>query len=311
MTTGSSDTTMSAKTRIAFTSCVRYEAFHDQPQWGDIERADPDYLFLLGDQIYMDFGLLGKEHNGTPKHYLPEQFRQIMEAKYTRQWSEPHFRQLFEKMKLKNGLYGVWDDHDFAWNNARGSEVRPEIKAISRACFHNWMGCSTNHPEVYCHIDIPGARVIFLDNRYYSTDTTLLGDAQFEFLAEKLVHPQQYTFICAGLPLTHGPDCWRKKFAADYRKFCALIAQKNNVVFLTGDIHRNAFSLPSAERNCHEIVASGMAVNYLGLPFGFDDCRNWGLLEFDADEILVTLTSKCGSKPYRIDPNNRSYRIGH
>lgn len=299
---------MSRKTKIAFTSCARYEAFREQPQWRDIENADPDYLFLLGDQIYMDFGYwpFGNERNGTPRRYPKEKFERIMKEKYDRQWSEPNFRHLFDRMKAKDAVYGVWDDHDFAWNNALGSKVPDEIKRISRDCFHHWMDCSTNRPEVYCHIDIPDTRVIFLDNRYYASDATLLGAKQFEFMAAKLNHPQKYTFICAGLTLTRGCDNW-SKYESDYRKFCALIGQHENVIFLSGDIHRNAFSPPAADRNCYEIVSSGLAVGYFGLPFKFDDRRNWGLIEFDENEILVRLHSKSGIEDFRIDGRTWEY----
>lgn len=293
---------MTQKVKIAFTSCARYEAYPYQPQWADIENENPDYLFLLGDQIYMDFGicLFSKEYNGKPKHYSADEFGRIMNEKYSRQWDEPHFKRLFEKMKKKNAVYGVWDDHDFAWNNAHGSEVPPEIKKISRDCFHKWMDCSTNRPEVYCHINIPGARVIFLDNRYYASDTTLLGDEQFEFLAEKLNHTQKYTFICAGLTLTQGSENW-VQYENDYKKLCTLIAKKEHVIFLSGDIHRNEFSPPAADRNCYEIVSSGLAVKYFGLPFKFDDRHNWSLIEFDEDEILIRQVNKNGCENYRID----------
>lgn len=299
---------MPPKTKIAFTSCARYEAFPHQPQWRDIENADPDYLFLLGDQIYMDFGYwpFGNERNGTPKRYPADKFERIMEEKYRRQWNEPNFKRLFDKMKAKNAVYGVWDDHDFAWNNARGGEVPVEIRQISRDCFHRWMDCSTNRPEVYCHIDIPGARVIFLDNRYYADDKSLLGTGQFEFLAAKLNHPQKYTLICSGLTLTHGHENW-SRYKSDYNKFCSMIEKREHVIFLSGDIHRNAISPPAADRNCYEIVSSGMAINYFGLPFRFDDRRNWGLIEFDEDEVLVRLNDKHGSKNYRIDGRTWKY----
>lgn len=299
---------MSRKIKIAFTSCARYEVFPEQPQWRDIENTDPDYLFLLGDQIYMDFGYwpFSEERNGTPEHYSKDKFERIMEEKYRRQWNEPNFKRLFDKMKAKNAVYGVWDDHDFAWDNALGSEVKLEIKQISRDCFHQWMDCSTNRPEVYCHIDIPGARVIFLDNRYYASKTSLLGVEQFEFLADKLNHPQKYTFICAGLTLTHGGDNW-SKYRSDYNKLCAMIENKKNVVFLAGDIHRNAFTPPAANRNCYEIVSSGLAINYFGLPFEFDDRHNWGMIEFDEDELIVRLNDKGGCKNYRIDGHTWKY----
>lgn len=312
------------KTKIAFTSCIRYEAFQSQPQWKEIEDNNPDFLFLLGDQIYMDYGwkLFNKEGNGKPKGYTPSEFERIMESKYRQQWSEPHFKSLLNKMRERQGFHGIWDDHDFAWNNACGKDASDEIKQISRRLFHDWMQCSNNRPEVYYTIDIPLARVIFLDNRYYATkpnaeNATLLGAAQFEFLRSKLEHDLPYTIICSGLTLTQGtkmpftqgtPADW-KRFKADYSRFCELISSSKKVLFLGGDIHKNKFLPPSSERPCYEIISSGLAVNYFGLPFGFDDKHNWGLVEYDDTEVIITLIGKnilgkSRRSEYRIDSNS-------
>lgn len=45
--------------KIAFASCMRRETFPEQPVWREVLAADPDCLLLLGDQIYMDYGLPG------------------------------------------------------------------------------------------------------------------------------------------------------------------------------------------------------------------------------------------------------------
>jgi len=303
-----------SKVKIAFTSCVRYERFPDQPQWLDIENQNPDYLFLLGDNIYMDYGyrFFSKDYKGKPAKYDKELFEETMEQKYRNQWSEPHFNRLFRKMRDRNALFATWDDHDFGWNNSWGNEVKKEIKDISRAKFHQWMEkCSPNYPEIYCHLDIEHARVIFLDNRSYAdspekTNAKLLGDKQFEFLEEKLNHDKQYTIICAGLTLTHGGDNWAE-FSTEYSRFCRLVEGRKDVIFLAGDIHKNKFAPPAPEtclrarRPCYEIISSGLALNYLGLPFKFDNIHNWGLLELDDDEIIVQLFNKRGKNSYRID----------
>mgnify|MGYP003416429934 CR=1 FL=1 len=54
-------------TKIAFASCCRIESFPDQPVWADVAAEDPDYLFLLGDQIYMDYGFFGDEPDARPQ----------------------------------------------------------------------------------------------------------------------------------------------------------------------------------------------------------------------------------------------------
>jgi len=92
--------------KIAFTSCARYKPNQPQTAWNDIAAADPDYLFLLGDQIYMDFGLwpFAREHQGKPKQYTPEQFAAVMRRKYELQWSEPNFSRLMNRMRAKGGF---------------------------------------------------------------------------------------------------------------------------------------------------------------------------------------------------------------
>jgi phosphodiesterase/alkaline phosphatase D-like protein len=300
-----------SKVKIAFTSCVNHNKFPEQPQWRDIANQKPDYLFLLGDNIYMDYFQLffNKEKLGKPSKYEKDVFEKIMAEKYRKQWSEPNFSALVAEMEGR--VFGTWDDHDFGWNNAWGNEVKPEIKEISRRLFHENMKCSTNLPEIYYHVDIEHARAIFLDNRFYADapktpGAKMLGDKQFEFLKEKLNHDKKYTIICAGLTLTYGGDNWAE-FTDEYNRFCDLVEGKKNVLFLAGDIHKNKFAPPSApgrfrpRRPCYEIVSSGLALHYLGLPFKFDEIHNWGMLELDENEVLVHLFNKKGKESYRID----------
>lgn len=305
---------MSLREKIAFASCVNQVKFPEQPAWDDVAAQNPDYLFLLGDNIYMDYFqlfiyFLNKEHLGKPKKYDLATFEKIMEDKYIDQWNEPHFKALLEKMDGK--VFGTWDDHDFGWNNAWGNQVDPQIKAKARALFHKYMNCSTNLPEIYCYIETEHARVIFLDNRSYAddpkeTNAKMLGDAQFDFLAQNLNHDKRYTIICAGLTLTYGTDNWAE-FSGEYSRFCRLVEGRRDVIFLAGDIHTNKFGTPAPEtffkarRPCYEIISSGIALNTLGLPFHINDQRNWGLLELAEDEIIVHLYNKKSKNSYRID----------
>ena len=218
--------------KIAFTSCTRYEAFKEQPNWNDIYDKDPDYLFLLGDNIYMDYGIVGKEINRSPSRLLISDFETIMKKKYDNQFKVKEFKRLVDKMKEKNGFYAIWDDHDFAWNDAAGSLVVKEKKEISRNLFHEFTNCSTNHPNVYYHIDTPEARVIFIDNRYDSEpagiNNKLISDEQFLFIEEKLNHNLNYTILCGGLTLTKGHEKW-ENYPKQLEKLCQLLANKERV----------------------------------------------------------------------------------
>src|SRR5215213_3352431 len=109
-----------SKVKIAFTSCVNYNKFPEQPEWDAIDKQDPDYLFLLGDNIYMDYFqlfiyFLNKEGLGKPSKYEKDKFEEIMKKKYEDQWNEPHFKNLFTKMKARGRVFATWDDHDFGW----------------------------------------------------------------------------------------------------------------------------------------------------------------------------------------------------
>lgn len=303
-------------TKIAFTSCARYQPHVPQVAWRDIAATDPDYLLLLGDQIYMDFGLwpFTREYQGKPKQYSPAEFAAVMRRKYQLQWSEPHFAQLLAQMRAKNGLLGVWDDHDFAWNNAYGSDTTlapsagmAEKRELARALFHEFMACAPQPPELYGYVDTPHARLILLDNRFHATPLKvpapeLMGQTQMDFLAAHLTHDRPCTLIAGGLTLTHSAENW-SNYRVEFARFKALIAGKEGVIYLGGDIHRNAFGAPSADGKppCYEIISSGACVNVLGLPFEFDRRRNWTLLEIDDTAVLFSQHDKKGVTRYRID----------
>jgi len=299
-------------TRIVFTSCCRYDAFPKQPWWADIEAENPDYLFLLGDMIYMDYGIwpFSREPLGSPRNLSDDEFRSRMERKYSQQWENvPEFKRLFDKMLDRNAVFGTWDDHDFACNNSYGAghskdRVSDSKQNIARELFLKHYPLSTNKPHIYFATDIPGARVIFLDNRSHAThhnepDATLIGGTQFQYLADHL-DPDQLNLVCAGLTLTLGSERW-DKYEAEYRELTKLLSGIPNVLYLGGDIHSNRFEVPGSSRPCYEIVSSGIAVNTTGIPGKLDDRHNWGMLDINASSVNVTLVNRWNCrKSYRI-----------
>lgn len=281
--------------KIAFTSCIQYENFNRQPEWKDIEAQSPDYLFLLGDQIYIDLN----DKKANIKNLSLEEFKSIVFKKYEQQWKEPNFQSLIQVMKKKKGLFGIWDDHDFLWNNARGGEqnsVEDKKKIeFSRKIFHQYFeNCSANLPELFYHIDTEYARVIFLDNRSYAFKNhqgkSLLGEKQFQFLEEKLIHNKAFTLICGGITLSAGlrvgiaDENW-KDYPADLERLCHLTSKAKNVLFLAGDVHSNQFispiSLDKGKVTPPQIISSGMQVKM------FYNRHNWAMLEFSKQGVQV------------------------
>lgn len=298
--------------RIVFTSCIRRKSDKVmQPQWQAIYDKDPDVLILMGDHIYMDFGYwpFSREYTGKPKSYSATEFRRIMQAKYELQWREPHFKKLIDHMKAKNGLIAIWDDHDFAWNNACGQDVPDTIKAISKELFLQYLGNGEAREELYGYYDIPGARIIVLDTRFYAEaahckkpNATLLGDKQWQFLTDSIQHAQPTTLLVSAISLNKGNENWQR-YPAEYQKLQTLLKRHPNTVVISGDIHSNRFIQPSAKHPCYELISSGIAVNQLGLPFGITDQRNWGFIELHTDKIAVQLHDKRGVKSHSIAIN--------
>jgi alkaline phosphatase D len=309
---------------IAFTSCIRREAFPDQPQWDDIAAADPDHLLLLGDQIYMDFGFwpFSPEWNGRPRDYDVATFRDVMADKYRQQWAEPHFRALYDRLRARDRIHAIWDDHDFAWNNAIGSEVDAARRQVAYDLFRARFPVSVPG-EIYQSIDTALAQVILLDLRSHAcpprraagaagagvpaTDAAgsrLLGEAQFAFLERELLARPAKPFVVIGSSLTlrDGDENW-SRYPEDHARLMRAIADcGRRVILLAGDIHRNDFHPRGPGQPCHELIASGMAINYLGLGIAEDDRRNWGLLRlFEDGHAEATLVDRHGTNPCRLN----------
>lgn len=319
--------------KIAFGSCARRSKWRpgEQVVWSRIREAEPDYLFLLGDQIYMDYGYLPwDDYVERPKTFSLQDFRDDMADRYSKQWDDPHFTELraylAEKSPNEKRIFGVWDDHDFAWNGACGVDMEKseDVKQhgkrdVARELFQHWMNSSTGHSEVYSSHVFPGIKAIFLDNRYHATkDGSLLGTDQLAFLEQEIQTDCTYTLVCAGVTLTQGSENFKR--SSDYAHLERILTSnpERRILFLGGDIHKNFFG-PASQigrdgkktRPVHEVVSSGIHINYLGLPWWFDDRRNWGLLTLNAHGVEVRLHSRKDNnpRPWRIPFNDWNHPV--
>ena len=111
--------------KIAVTSCSDPLEQPVQRVWASIAQARPDHLILLGDQIYMDYGpkivslFWSNPSNGAPAKFTDVDFAAHMYARYAAQWRSMQASGLWRLPELK--VHGIWDDHDFAWNNSYGA----------------------------------------------------------------------------------------------------------------------------------------------------------------------------------------------
>jgi phosphodiesterase/alkaline phosphatase D-like protein len=304
--------------KIAFTSCMNFEAGPGgyQRVWDRIAQAQPDYLFLLGDQIYMDYF----PHLRAPAHWDVDTFASVMQQKYEAQWAVPNFNALRTALRQRQGVdggvYGTWDDHDFAWNNAHGSEVPLPVKQASRKLFTQFMQIEQLQEPVHLDPQTDGVyyavalmhqqqrvgKAIFLDTRWYSEEPgdaqPLLGARQLGFLQQELAGEQGLVLICAGTPIRATGNGWMR-YRDDYAKFRELIYQRN-IIFLTGDIHENAFLPPAGETKMFEVVSSGAFVTkyrYIG------DRENFGILDYTPARTDIKLFDIHGLEHHNVIDN--------
>jgi phosphodiesterase/alkaline phosphatase D-like protein len=296
--------------KIAFTSC--FDAIDDSQQtvWDRVGDLSPDVLLLLGDSVYMDFGIFGERRNGWPRKVSDDIFATTLYDRYRSQWNVESFRRLLSS-RLKLGM--TWDDHDFAWNNSRGAgsekrrAVSREKRLISRALFlqfHQTLEngasqyptrpsmaelLSTEDAGIQSTFDIEHVRFIMLDGRSFREDPNdvpnaeMHGREQRAWLAERLGSWDGLKIIGAGTVLSRSRESWDQ-----YLDYAWLLAQPaSQVIVLTGDVHKNITPhLHKKTPPLYEITSSGAARPGLGGASG-----NFGILDI-GDEVSVTLHSE-------------------
>ncbi len=254
--------------RIAFGSC----AVEDQPQpiWTSILAADPRLFLFIGDNIYGDTEDMAE-----------------MRDKYRQLAAIPQFR----RFRARVPILATWDDHDFGLNDG-GAEFA--AKGASQKEFLDFWGIPANSPrrqrEGVYHAAIFGpagsrVQVILLDTRYHRSplrprpqgssgegryvpdDTpgkTMLGEAQWQWLAEQLRQPAELRLIASSIQVVaedHGWEKWMNLPLERARLFALLRETKaSGVIFLSGDRHLAELSMMDGGVGypIYDLTASGL-----------------------------------------------------
>jgi hypothetical protein len=294
-------------TRIAFASCMSALANIEQPVWREVAAHQPDWLVLCGDNIYMDYF----PNLNQSRPWSVSKFADEMQMRYALQFEAESFRNLVNTIPVGQ-VIGVWDDHDFAWNNCFGAEPSDQMfakKKVATALYHHYFSELNKRPlaskwpylkiddvnsppngsvDIYRALDIPPFRTLLCDGRAYrekhpkgTTSGSLLGAKQEQWLLSELAGTGPFLLI-SGSTMTAGDDqSW--DYYQDFfkRRFLPAAAGKV-VVFMAGDVHENRLP-PKVGDAPVEIVSSASVLNF---PF---NKRNFGILEVDGSEARVFL----------------------
>ncbi len=240
--------------RIVFASCAKQ--LDSQDMWTQIASENPDLTLFIGDNVY------GDVYTNDPA--LPE-----LKAAYMRlAMSEP-----FKELRLKAPMLTVWDDHDYGMNDAGGDY---QYKKQSEELFEFVWALSADDPRrerdgvygswILGENEGERLQIIMLDTRYFRSplketdekgakgkerylpdadpNKTMLGDAQWAWLADELKKPADVRLIVSSIQVIaegHGWEAW-KTLPAEREKLYRTIdeADAKGVVLLSGDRHSAA-----------------------------------------------------------------------
>lgn len=241
-------------TRIAFGSCQNEN--RAMAYWDVIAAQKPQAFLLIGDNVYGDTGAQWSADMPT----LTASYRKLST------------RVEWDRFRRSVPMMTIWDDHDFGANDAGGSFA---FKEYAEKIYESYWSSSAevkSRPGVYeSHIVGPeGKRVqfILLDTRFFRSDlvrmpyhdpgpalgwylpnedrqATLLGEAQWRWLADELAKPADLRIIVSSTQVitsAHNFEGWTN-FPRERDRLYRLLAEKqvNNALFLSGDRHAAGF----------------------------------------------------------------------
>lgn len=255
--------------KIALGSCSSQN--RPMPLLRTVVEWEPDMFIYLGDNIYGDTRDMAE-----------------LQSRYDLLGANRDFRNLRSRMPV----IATWDDHDYGENDA-GKEY--PLKAESKEIFLRFW----NEPEPSPRREHAGIhtaylfeeakvdkrlQVILLDTRtfrdpptrnqlsswrnQYRPDSdpakTILGEAQWKWLAERLREPADLRIIGTSIQFGHQHNGWESwtNFPHELHRMIDLIKQckANGVVFISGDVHWGEISVLRAP-DCYplyDLTASGI-----------------------------------------------------
>ncbi|MBK8702584.1 MAG: alkaline phosphatase family protein [Saprospiraceae bacterium] len=260
--------------RIAFGSCGHEDKA--QPILDIAATHRPDLFVFLGDNIYGD-----------------TKDMQVLRDKYAQLAAKPEF----QRLKKSTRLLATWDDHDYGWNDSgRHYPFKQESKAIFLDFWEEPADSPRRqHEGIYTSylFDVQGRRlqVILLDNRtfrddlrtyrgelhwddryfypldYYpheTTDSTLLGETQWQWLEAELRKPADLRIIGTGTQFGisfNGYEAWAN-FPHERQRLLQLIkkTRAGGVMFISGDVHYGEISVLREDGlyPIYDVTASGI-----------------------------------------------------
>jgi len=238
--------------RLIVASCMSDNFSKHFNIWNVLASKNPEYLLLIGDNVYADVSPTGKPHSTTP---------QILWDRYT------DVRLTFPLYFMEKliPVHALWDDHDYGMSN--GNSTYPH-KVASREIFDAFYAQSLSDDDWVKGFGVGGLlslgdfNLYFLDARTFRSQHSSgkhLGSEQENWLTTKLKEEVTPSFIIKGDQFFggyHQYESFEGNHPQDFVNFVSnLRSLQAPFIFLSGDRHmseimqfpRSMFGMPSFE----------------------------------------------------------------
>lgn len=241
------------KLNVAVASCMDDYLSDHFGIWDAMARRNPDYLLLIGDNVYGDKS--GKD-SWKPEADPETLWKRYIDIRLT--------LPLYFQEKLIP-VHALWDDHDYGANNSGGSYKHKEA---SKEIFEAFMAQDLSDDDWSKGFGVGGLlslgdfNLYFLDARYYrSTDKagSHLGLDQTAWLERKLKEEPNPSLLIKGDQFFggyHQFESFEGNHPGDFQRFVENLKRLNTpFIFVSGDRHmseimqfpRALFGKPSFE----------------------------------------------------------------
>ncbi|MEN9417792.1 MAG: hypothetical protein RI988_1412 [Pseudomonadota bacterium] len=312
-------------TRIAVASC--FDQRLEQPIWPAVFRYRPEVFIYGGDNVY----------GSVPAWRLEPELEELTKA-----YAKAEGREEQQRIRRESRVMAVWDDHDMGLNDG-GADMpyRQRAKDLFLA-FHRVAAEDPRRTrEGVYHAEVigpPGQRVqiILLDTRWFrsplerssvpmpfgpylptaDTSKTILGEAQWRWLAEQFRQPAEIRIVVSSIQLLadgHGFERWGN-FPHERQRFLSLMSSTGarGVIILSGDRHIGALYRHDMEdgRPLLELTASPATrpfaanrepgPNRVGAVYGME---NFGTVDIDwwARQVSLAVRGLNGEPVRRLE----------
>jgi len=221
--------------RFAVASCMEESHPQQAAQWTALLAKKPDVIFLIGDNVYADTGML----RGLGAN----------ESRLYRRYAETrNSLQIFREKNLTPVL-ATWDDHDYGINDGNRAFVnREEAKRIFGWFFAQWPFSPTyvEGPGVATQMNAFGHRFFLMDDRSFRSepkakDETHWGVEQERWLFDQLASDGTPTWILNGDQFFggyHKFESLEGDHPQAFQRFLSgMKASKAPVALISGDRH--------------------------------------------------------------------------